>query len=211
MRPTAYLRYARLTRCAGPIQGKEALSEYREGVTLSRPTKPGQGCFVDAGLWKEVQIDKPLQPGVRVTVKLDPLQQSNPSQYHLNHSHCPRLPQPQTHTHTHPASRSCSFTDCQSLVRVELKRFEGVAVVPAEPREKTGQYWGYTVRIADSLTQLFTQSPFKVYCLPAPACRGQGPVTSSGAGEEKTRVGMGVVWCPVVVVNVVPAAFFRLV
>lgn len=61
------------------LQGKEALSEYREGITLARPTKPGQGCFVDVGLWKEVQIDKALVPGVRVTVKMDPQQQSNPS------------------------------------------------------------------------------------------------------------------------------------
>uniref|UniRef100_A0A8C5R1W6 28S rRNA (uridine-N(3))-methyltransferase n=1 Tax=Leptobrachium leishanense TaxID=445787 RepID=A0A8C5R1W6_9ANUR len=47
-------------------------SEYREGVVLERPTKPGKGSFVNCGLRKEVQIDKPLQAGIRVTVRLRP-------------------------------------------------------------------------------------------------------------------------------------------
>ncbi|KAM8934791.1 putative methyltransferase C9orf114 homolog [Pelodytes ibericus] len=47
-------------------------SEYREGVVLDRPTKPGKGSFVNCGLRKEVQIDKQLQAGLRVTVCLHP-------------------------------------------------------------------------------------------------------------------------------------------
>ncbi|CAH2316309.1 Hypothetical predicted protein [Pelobates cultripes] len=47
-------------------------SEYREGVVLNRPTKPGKGSFVNCGMRKEVQIDKLLQVGVRVTVRLHP-------------------------------------------------------------------------------------------------------------------------------------------
>ncbi|KAL9826972.1 kynurenine--oxoglutarate transaminase 3-like [Geothlypis trichas] len=45
-------------------------SEYREGVVLDRPTKPGRGSFVNCGMRKEVQIDKQLNPGLRVTVRL---------------------------------------------------------------------------------------------------------------------------------------------
>ncbi|OXB72182.1 UNVERIFIED_CONTAM: hypothetical protein H355_000899 [Colinus virginianus] len=45
-------------------------SEYREGVVLDRPSKPGRGSFVNCGMKKEVQIDKQLKPGVRVTVRL---------------------------------------------------------------------------------------------------------------------------------------------
>eukprot|EP00079_Xenopus_tropicalis_P027720 XP_012822079.1 PREDICTED: putative methyltransferase C9orf114 homolog isoform X2 [Xenopus tropicalis] len=45
-------------------------SEYREGVVLDRPTKSGKGSFVNCGMRKEVQIDRQLQTGVRVTVKL---------------------------------------------------------------------------------------------------------------------------------------------
>ncbi|XP_029468732.1 putative methyltransferase C9orf114 homolog [Rhinatrema bivittatum] len=46
-------------------------SEYREGVVLDRPSKPGKGSFVNCGLRKEVQIDRQLQPGIRVTVHLN--------------------------------------------------------------------------------------------------------------------------------------------
>uniref|UniRef100_A0A8D0F2K0 28S rRNA (uridine-N(3))-methyltransferase n=1 Tax=Strix occidentalis caurina TaxID=311401 RepID=A0A8D0F2K0_STROC len=46
-------------------------SEYREGVVLDRPTKPGRGSFVNCGMRKEVQIDRQLNPGLRVTVRLE--------------------------------------------------------------------------------------------------------------------------------------------
>ncbi|KAL7980864.1 hypothetical protein Chor_002018 [Crotalus horridus] len=46
-------------------------SEYREGVVLDRPTRPGRGSFVNCGMRKEVQIDKQLEAGLRVTVRLD--------------------------------------------------------------------------------------------------------------------------------------------
>jgi predicted SPOUT superfamily RNA methylase MTH1 len=35
------------------------------------------------------------------------------------------------------------------------------AVDPAEPRETAGYYWGYTVRQASSLSNVFTESPFE--------------------------------------------------
>lgn len=44
---------------------------FREGVVLQKPTKPGKGSFVNVGLYSEVQIDKALQPGVRVTIRMD--------------------------------------------------------------------------------------------------------------------------------------------
>nr|XP_031533494.1 putative methyltransferase C9orf114 homolog isoform X2 [Vicugna pacos] len=46
-------------------------SEFREGVVVDRPTRPGQGSFVNCGMKKEVKIDKNLEPGLRVTVRLD--------------------------------------------------------------------------------------------------------------------------------------------
>ena len=42
---------------------------FREGVVLDRPVKMGAGSFVNAGMRKEVRIDKALKPGLRVTVK----------------------------------------------------------------------------------------------------------------------------------------------
>ncbi|XP_073397132.1 putative methyltransferase C9orf114 homolog [Dendrobates tinctorius] len=45
-------------------------SKYREGVVVDRPTKARKGSFVNCGLRKEVQIDRQLQAGVRVTVQM---------------------------------------------------------------------------------------------------------------------------------------------
>ena len=45
-------------------------SAYREGVVLNKPVKSGKGSFVNVGLYKEVQIDKQLREGLRVTVKM---------------------------------------------------------------------------------------------------------------------------------------------
>ena len=44
---------------------------YREGVVVDRPVKKGSGSFVNVGMRKEVQIDKSIKPGVRVTVKME--------------------------------------------------------------------------------------------------------------------------------------------
>ncbi|KAJ8286866.1 hypothetical protein GJAV_G00044240 [Gymnothorax javanicus] len=49
-------------------------AEFREGVILDRPSKAGKGSFVNCGLRKEVQIDKQLQAGLRVTVRLNKTQ-----------------------------------------------------------------------------------------------------------------------------------------
>ncbi|XP_076800475.1 28S rRNA (uridine-N(3))-methyltransferase-like [Clavelina lepadiformis] len=43
---------------------------YREGVVVDRPVKPGKGSFANCGTHKLVQIDKVLQPNIRVTVKM---------------------------------------------------------------------------------------------------------------------------------------------
>ena len=47
------------------------MEPYREGVVLDRPVKEGRGSFVNAGMRKEVMIDKHLKPGIRVTVQMD--------------------------------------------------------------------------------------------------------------------------------------------
>ena len=45
-------------------------SEYRDGVVLDRPSKRKSGSYVNVGLIKDVRVDICLQPGVRVTVKM---------------------------------------------------------------------------------------------------------------------------------------------
>ncbi|KAF6729139.1 Kynurenine--oxoglutarate transaminase 1 [Oryzias melastigma] len=56
-------------------------SEYREGVVLNRPPKPGKGSLVNCGMRKEVRIDKQLQSGLRVTVKLNKTQNQESKLY----------------------------------------------------------------------------------------------------------------------------------
>lgn len=97
-------------------------SLYREGVVLNRPVKSGsKGSWVNAGIKSEVQIDRTLPAGVRLTVKLN------------------------------KAVGSSKL----------LKNVSGIAVSPSEPREKYGIYWGYTTRLAASLTKVWTESPYK--------------------------------------------------
>lgn len=56
-------------------------SEYREGIILDRPMKQGKGSFANCGMRKEVQIDKQLQPGLRVTVQLNQTQNQESKLY----------------------------------------------------------------------------------------------------------------------------------
>lgn len=44
---------------------------YREGVVVKKHSKEGKGSYVNVGLTKDIQIDRQLVPGVRVTVKMD--------------------------------------------------------------------------------------------------------------------------------------------
>ncbi|CAD7077193.1 unnamed protein product [Hermetia illucens] len=43
----------------------------------------------------------------------------------------------------------------------KTKKLKGKIVSPWEPRAKTGVYWGYTIRVASCLSQIFTQSPYE--------------------------------------------------
>ncbi|XP_074039120.1 putative methyltransferase C9orf114 [Leptinotarsa decemlineata] len=91
---------------------------FREGVVMNKPTKTGQGSYINIGLSKEVHVDKLLTAGIRCTVKL--------------------LPQNE-----------------------QSKKRKGVVVSPTTPRSETGVYWGYSVRIASSLSKVFSQCPYK--------------------------------------------------
>uniref|UniRef100_A0A182JQ37 Uncharacterized protein n=1 Tax=Anopheles christyi TaxID=43041 RepID=A0A182JQ37_9DIPT len=44
---------------------------------------------------------------------------------------------------------------------LKSKKIRAKVVTPAQPRQETGIYWGYTVRIANSLSQVFTKSPYR--------------------------------------------------
>ncbi|MBN3297601.1 CI114 methyltransferase, partial [Amia calva] len=94
-------------------------SEFREGVVLDRPSKPGKGSFVNCGMRKEVRIDRRLQAGLRVTVRL--------------------------HSSQNP----------------DGKVYKGEVVAPHLPRTEAGLYWGYSVRLASCLSNVFAECPHK--------------------------------------------------
>lgn len=50
----------------------------------------------------------------------------------------------------------------------EMKRPYGTVVSPNEPREKAGYYWGYTVRVANSLSEVGYGSLFYLYTVAMP-------------------------------------------
>nr|XP_023017553.1 LOW QUALITY PROTEIN: putative methyltransferase C9orf114 homolog [Leptinotarsa decemlineata] len=43
----------------------------------------------------------------------------------------------------------------------QSKKRKGVVVSPTTPKSETGVYWGYSVRIASSLSKVFSQCPYK--------------------------------------------------
>lgn len=92
--------------------------QFREGVVLNKNVKPGKGSHVNVGLLKDVGIDKLLNPGLRVTVRM--------------------LPDAET-----------------------KKKFHGKVESLHIPRAETGVYWGYVVRIANTLNEVFSKSPYK--------------------------------------------------
>ncbi|KAG5886367.1 hypothetical protein JTB14_034901 [Gonioctena quinquepunctata] len=50
---------------------------FREGVVLNKPTKSGQGSYVNIGLLKEIHVDKLLTAGLRCTIKLSPQEEQS--------------------------------------------------------------------------------------------------------------------------------------
>ncbi|XP_052831345.1 putative methyltransferase C9orf114 homolog isoform X2 [Octopus bimaculoides] len=93
-------------------------SIYREGLVLSKSSKPSGGSLVDVGLKKKVLVDQTIPSGQRVTVKLNTL-------------------------------------------RSKKDILKGTAVSFSTPRTEAGIYWGYTLRMADSLSSVITECPYE--------------------------------------------------
>ena len=50
---------------------------FREGVVSNREVKAGEGSYVYVGLQNEVKVDRLLEQGIRVTVKMEPSKHDN--------------------------------------------------------------------------------------------------------------------------------------
>jgi predicted SPOUT superfamily RNA methylase MTH1 len=57
------------------------ICEFREGVSLDRPTKPGAGSWVDIGLKQQARMDCAVLPNTRVTLRLKNYQNQDVSFY----------------------------------------------------------------------------------------------------------------------------------
>lgn len=42
-----------------------------------------------------------------------------------------------------------------------MKKMKGVVVSAMTPRLETGTYWGYNVRLANSISEVFSQCPYQ--------------------------------------------------
>ncbi|GLH08467.1 Putative methyltransferase [Gryllus bimaculatus] len=99
------------------VQMARILQYLEEGVVSNQPTKQGRGSLVNVGLTRDVLIDRQLEAGLRVTVKLLPPKEGS-------------------------------------------KKMQGCVVTPQTPEAVTGRYWGYSVRLASSLSAVFSQAPY---------------------------------------------------
>lgn len=85
-------------------------------------------------------VDKVLTPGIRVTVKLKPNQGTTIiiRMYH-----------------------GCYYIYILfSITDLKSRKLLGTIVSPSQPRFETGIYWGYSVRVATSLSEIFLKSPY---------------------------------------------------
>eukprot|EP00126_Sphaerothecum_destruens_P003801 Sdes_comp17595_c0_seq1m6844 len=107
-------------------------SPFREGVVLNRPTKSDgiSGSIVDVGARKQVKVNKILNPGTRVTVDMKP--------------------------ELHQSSAAAQDETVQKSIRKGIKW----VVSPSVPCQKHGIYWGYSVRLASSLSAVLSESPY---------------------------------------------------
>lgn len=120
-------------------------SVYREGVVTDRPLKDKEGSHIHVGLQREVVVDKRIQPGIRVTVKIDEATKDHKkkSTFIVCVAICTSV---------------CVLTLDDNLVYSVVM---GKLVSSAEPREQLGVYWGYTSRFATSLSNVWQDAPFK--------------------------------------------------
>lgn len=139
-------------------------ARFREGVVLARPTKSGHGSFVNVGLLRECQIDRQIVPGVRVTVEID----TDRSGKKCESEWAGNVLVAVTRCAAAGSGRpSMSLTECISpralgpLLHGRRAALRGKAVAPSKPREALGVYWGYTVRVAGSLGEVFSKCPFE--------------------------------------------------
>lgn len=102
---------------------------------------------------QEVRIDKELQAGLRVTVQMG--KTNSNGKVHLS-----------SYFFFFVHQFFIRFVAIEYLLLYTLyflgKTATGKVVSPSTPREKSGLYWGYSVRMANNLKDMFTECPYEV-------------------------------------------------
>ncbi|KAF9429910.1 hypothetical protein BGZ94_009025 [Podila epigama] len=119
-------------------------SLYREGVVVR--AKDEHSSIVNCGMRKEVLIDRAVPTGVRVTVKIAGAEREKGKKMDK--------------TAKNQAAVAAMEASLLEEKMANQKYFMGTVVSPKTPREETGYYWGYQVRLADSISKVLTESPF---------------------------------------------------
>jgi predicted SPOUT superfamily RNA methylase MTH1 len=136
-------------------------SQYREGISIGpanrklnntkkqkKSKRSADSAAVNSSIESLVDVGFPvavpleIPPNARVTVKFDTKESP------------PGFPFPQLH-----GSNQEQYDDMGNQSATPF--VAGEAVDPSLPREEAGYYWGYSVRIASSLSAVFTESPFE--------------------------------------------------
>ncbi|CEM20350.1 unnamed protein product [Vitrella brassicaformis CCMP3155] len=119
---------------------------YREGVVVAGKgvRESGgsdvEGSWVDCGLagGQKVRVTQAIQPGVRVTVRLD----ASAKAFIEDNAPGPK-----------GSGSSKQFS------KIQRRSVTGTVVSPQEPAQRAGLYWGYQTRAASSLQEVFTHCP----------------------------------------------------
>ncbi|KAF9108801.1 hypothetical protein BGX27_008232 [Mortierella sp. AM989] len=118
-------------------------SQYREGVVVR--ARDQNYSIVNCGMRKEVLIDRLVPTGSRVTVRIHGADKDK------------KKLDKNSKTQMAITAMEASLSDDKALLQ---KYFMGTVVSPKTPREESGYYWGYQVRLADAISKVFTESPF---------------------------------------------------
>ncbi|KAI1318581.1 hypothetical protein EDD11_006272 [Mortierella claussenii] len=122
-------------------------SIYREGVVVR--ARDQNYSIVNCGMRKEVLIDRLVPTGSRVTVRIHGAEKEKGKKMDKNSKTAAAI-----------AAMEASLSADGDDKGASQKYFMGTVVSPKTPREETGYYWGYQVRLADAVSKVFTESPF---------------------------------------------------
>ncbi|KAF9936562.1 hypothetical protein BGZ65_002287 [Modicella reniformis] len=122
-------------------------SLFREGVVVR--ARDQTSSVVNCGMRKEVLVDRLVPTGSRVTVRIHGAAEKDKKK---------KLDK-NAKTQAAIATMEANLPSSDDMALLQ-NYFTGTVVSPKTPKEETGYYWGYQVRLANSFSKVFTESSF---------------------------------------------------